>query len=76
MDFTGERLVPGKVDLELEVEHMNRYIFASDLVKDSQNGKNIYNPSTNKEVGDCLKITVTIENYQYQYNVSDEECNG
>ena len=47
-----------------------------DRVKDSQNGKNIYNPSTNKEVGDCLKITVTIENYQYQYNVSDEECNG
>lgn len=48
----------------------------SDLVKDSQSGKNIYNPSTNKEVGDCLKITITIENYQYQYNVSDEECNG
>lgn len=36
MDFTGERLVPGKVDLELEVEHMNRYIFASDLVKDKK----------------------------------------
>ena len=32
MDFTGERLVPGKVDLELEVEHMNRYIFASNEV--------------------------------------------
>lgn len=36
VDFTGERLVPGKVDLELEVEHMNRYIFASDLVKDKK----------------------------------------
>ena len=36
MDFTGERLVPGKVDLELEVEHMNRYIFASDLVKNKK----------------------------------------
>ena len=36
MDFTGERLVPGKVDLELEVEHINRYIFASDLVKNKK----------------------------------------
>ena len=36
MDFTGERLVPGKVDLELEVEHMNRYIFARDLVKNKK----------------------------------------
>ena len=34
MEFTGERLVPGKVDLELETEHMNRYIFAKSLVND------------------------------------------
>lgn len=33
MDFTGERLVPGKVDLELEVEHINRYEFASQLTQ-------------------------------------------
>lgn len=36
VDFTGERLVPGKVDLELEVEHVNRYIFASDFVKNKK----------------------------------------
>lgn len=36
MDFTGERLVPGKVELELEVEHTNRYIFARPLVKDKK----------------------------------------
>lgn len=36
MEFTGERLVPGKVDLELEVEHMNRYIFAQSLVNDKK----------------------------------------
>ena len=33
MEFTGERLVPGKVDLELEVEHVNRYEFVSTLIK-------------------------------------------
>ena len=36
MKFTGERLVPGKVDLELEVEHVNRYVFARDLVKNKK----------------------------------------
>ena len=36
MDFTGERLVPGKVDVELETEHINRYIFANTVVKDKK----------------------------------------
>lgn len=36
MDFTGERLVPGKVDLELETEHVSRYIFASDFVRNKK----------------------------------------
>ncbi len=36
MDFTGERLVPGKADLELETEHINRYIFANNFVKDKK----------------------------------------
>lgn len=36
MKFTGERLIPGKVDLELETEHINRYIFASGLTKNKK----------------------------------------
>lgn len=36
MEFTGERLILGKVDYELEVEHLNRYQFAQMLVKDKK----------------------------------------
>jgi len=34
LDFTGERVVPGKVDPELEVEHRARYAFAASYVRD------------------------------------------
>lgn len=33
MEFTGERFVPGKTELELEQEHLNRYRFARQFVK-------------------------------------------
>ncbi|MDR0835033.1 MAG: methyltransferase domain-containing protein, partial [Tannerella sp.] len=33
MEFTGERYVPGKTDVELQIEHETRYQFASHLVK-------------------------------------------
>ena len=33
MIFTGERLVPGVVDAELEIEHRERYLFASQLAE-------------------------------------------
>ena len=33
MEFTGERLVPGAVDVELETEHRLRYKFAAQLVQ-------------------------------------------
>ena len=33
MEFTGERLVPGAVDIELETEHRLRYKFAAQLVQ-------------------------------------------
>ena len=33
LQFTGERLIPGQVDLELEIEHRNRYYFAQQLAK-------------------------------------------
>ena len=32
MDFTGERMVLGATDIELEIEHLNRYYFAEQLV--------------------------------------------
>lgn len=32
MDFTGERMVLGETDIELEIEHLNRYHFAEQLV--------------------------------------------
>lgn len=34
LEFTGERIVPGKVDDALWYEHMARYVFAADFVKD------------------------------------------
>jgi SAM-dependent methyltransferase len=34
LEFTGERVIPGKVDEALWYEHMARYIFAADFVKD------------------------------------------
>lgn len=46
----------------------------SDLVKSNNTGKTIYNPSTKKDIGTCLKINVNIENYKYNYIVNDEEC--
>lgn len=32
MEFTGERFIPGQTDLELEIEHLNRYQFARQFV--------------------------------------------
>src|SRR5829696_3753028 len=32
MDFTGERIVPGKVEPDLWAEHVSRYVFAAPLV--------------------------------------------
>ncbi len=34
MEFTGERLVLGQVDVELEIEHLNRYYFAKQFVQE------------------------------------------
>ena len=34
LDFTGERIVPGKVDAHLYNEHLARYLFASRLAQD------------------------------------------
>ena len=34
LEFTGERIIPGKVDEALWYEHMARYIFAANFVKD------------------------------------------
>lgn len=34
MEFTGERFIPGQTDIELEIEHLNRYQFARQFVKD------------------------------------------
>lgn len=34
MEFTGERFIPNKTDVELEQEHFIRYIFARQFVKD------------------------------------------
>lgn len=34
MNFTGERLIPNQVDIELEIEHMQRYKFAKQFVDD------------------------------------------
>lgn len=34
LEFTGERVVPGKVDALLWSEHMARYLFAADFVQD------------------------------------------
>jgi 2-polyprenyl-3-methyl-5-hydroxy-6-metoxy-1,4-benzoquinol methylase len=34
MEFTGERVVPGKVEADLFNEHMARYLFARELVSD------------------------------------------
>lgn len=34
LDFTGERMVPGKADKATELQHINRYNFAKELVKD------------------------------------------
>jgi len=34
MDFTGERMVPGKADQATELQHINRYEYAKELVKD------------------------------------------
>ncbi|MEA3254866.1 MAG: class I SAM-dependent methyltransferase [Candidatus Altiarchaeota archaeon] len=35
MEYTGERVIPGKIELnDLYVEHMSRYLFASKYVKD------------------------------------------
>ncbi|MGC8889892.1 MAG: methyltransferase domain-containing protein [bacterium] len=33
LDFTGERMVPGKADSATELQHINRYKFAKELVK-------------------------------------------
>jgi SAM-dependent methyltransferase len=33
MEFTGERMIPAQVDIELELEHKNRYYFAQPLVR-------------------------------------------
>jgi SAM-dependent methyltransferase len=33
LEFTGERIVPGKVDPELVTEHQSRYHFAADFVR-------------------------------------------
>lgn len=32
MEFTGERFIPGQTDIELEIEHLNRYQFARQFV--------------------------------------------
>lgn len=34
MEFTGERFIPGQTDIELEIEHLNRYQFARQFVAD------------------------------------------
>lgn len=34
MEFTGERFIPGQTDIELEIEHLNRYQFARQFVED------------------------------------------
>jgi len=36
LEFTGERVIPGKVDEALWYEHMARYIFAADFVKEKR----------------------------------------
>lgn len=60
MEFTGERLILGKVDKELEIEHINRYIFAKNILSDknildsacgSGYGTAILSSNNNKVVG-------------------------
>ena len=34
MEFTGERVVPGKTPEDIYKEHMDRYVFAADIVRD------------------------------------------
>jgi GT2 family glycosyltransferase/2-polyprenyl-3-methyl-5-hydroxy-6-metoxy-1,4-benzoquinol methylase len=34
LEFTGERMVPGKADQATELQHINRYIYVKDLIKD------------------------------------------
>lgn len=36
LEFTGERMVPGRVEPELELEHVARYHFAASLVQDKK----------------------------------------
>ena len=40
-EFTGERLVPGQVDIDLLNEHLARYIFAVRLAR----GKRVLTPA-------------------------------
>lgn len=33
LEFTGERMIPGRVELGLEIEHVSRYAYAASLLK-------------------------------------------
>ncbi|HCT64580.1 MAG TPA: glycosyl transferase family 2 [Lachnospiraceae bacterium] len=50
MKFTGERLLLGKVDKELEIEHINRYIFAKNILSD----KNILDSACGSGYGTAI----------------------
>jgi len=48
---------------------------STDLIENSNSGKKIYNPVTQKDVSNCLKVTIKSDNnYGYIYNVDDTEC--
>ncbi|MCI2105456.1 MAG: glycosyltransferase [Intestinimonas sp.] len=50
MKFTGERFIPGQTDVELEIEHMNRYQFACQFVT----GKRVLDAACGAGYGSAL----------------------
>lgn len=50
MEFTGERMIPGKVDKDLEIEHLMRYQFASQFVA----GKSVLDASCGAGYGSAI----------------------
>ena len=50
MEFTGERMIPGKVDKDLEIEHLMRYQFASQFVA----GKTVLDASCGAGYGSAI----------------------
>ncbi|WP_138496197.1 glycosyltransferase [Paenibacillus pinistramenti] len=50
MDFTGERFIPGKADIELEVEHLHRYEILREFVK----GKRVLDAACGEGYGSYL----------------------